>query len=255
MRRSLLAPLLISGVAATIFVATQIDTDDSADSLQPPPATAATTPDIVWTESLERWVIHDAGDWTEHGDAVAVVSIASETTVDDLAGQAPTAEAGDDESFQLLGRKVTADVEQVLWTSPVAPVKLPATIEFRVNGWLQDGSSRRVMMDHGESRIAPGKTYVVALRYEDADCSGDGNPILDSRWALVSTKASIPVTNGVVGAGEFETRDVTPDEYRKATGASLKASAAGKPVKDLGTTLAAAAKAATGEPRNVVRTC
>lgn len=63
-------------------------------------------------------------------------------------------------------------------------------------------------------RIEPGHTYLAAIGFAPATC-GEGDPYIPASWTLLGERAILPYDDSTIGLGEFEGREVTPDEVQK----------------------------------------
>ena len=133
---------------------------------------------LVSIEAKHSIPVTELADWVSYGDAVVVVSITSERDQPMSAEQEKTGEGA-------LDRRVTMEVEDVVWTRPGAD-RPPEVMEVLATGWLlHDGERKPYTLDN-LPRLTVGHEYLMPLA--DFDEAGwdtmsmhlelDGNKLL-----------------------------------------------------------------------------
>lgn len=165
-------------------------------------AAATQQPPVVLADSLDLLDSGTVEDWVSYGSAVAVV-----TVVDERAGQVLEDDLARGEGT--INRDIVMQVDERLWTREGA--NLPDQITISTTGWAwSDGQpEKRVEFGNaGRPRYEVGRQYLVALakwpgtpKDQLANCEDEPE---EGGWAPIGEYASTPVTNGIVGVGEFE---------------------------------------------------
>ncbi|WP_304451492.1 hypothetical protein [Nocardiopsis sp. YSL2] len=189
------------GVAAALVVSvpfTLAVTTSEESPREPMPLMAATS-DIKPNSSVR--------DWVTYADHVVQVRVAEE---EHLPADPVAIERGEG----AMGRRVTLDVQRVLWSSEDAP--RPAPDSYEIGTWgssFTDGNIDDPVPTaaQGHARVEVGHTYIKAIFWEAERCSeGDGRQ--PAMWLTLGGGATIPADNGVIGNGEFEGRVMDADE-------------------------------------------
>lgn len=175
-------------------------------------------PPVVMAEGLDLLASQTAADWVESASVVAVV-----TAVDERSKEidSESLERGEGE----VGRWIDLRIDDVLWTNggPAAP----STVSLGAEGWVwknHDPKHRTEFGLGGRPRLEVGQQYLVALtqfpglsRADAAICGDDAGPDpTAAAWGVIGEYGSVPVTDGVVGPGEFQGTLRTLDEARAA---------------------------------------
>lgn len=154
--------------------------------------------DVFSTTTVEEWV--------KQVDHVAIVKIAAEAEL-------PVSETAKQRGEGLIGREVTAVVQQIVWSHPSAARELPGTFRFNAAGWAftKGIESKYRLGFSNKSYLVTGHTYLIALRYMEWGCPGrmdpqDGGPV--TYWGPFGTYGATPADGGL-GTGEFEGRETT----------------------------------------------
>ncbi|WP_343991865.1 hypothetical protein [Nocardioides dubius] len=158
-------------------------------------------------------------DWVESASVVAVVTAVEERSKEI-----------DEESLQRgegeVGRWVGLRIDQTLWTSSEAAPP-PSVVTLSTEGWIwrnHDPEDRTEFGLGGRPRLEVGEQYLVALTEfpgfaasDAATCEDDLGPDpTGAKWGVIGEYGSVPVTDGVVGPGEFQGTLRTLDEARAA---------------------------------------
>jgi hypothetical protein len=188
--------LCTGGVATGIALAN--DTDDAAPAATPRPAVLASGLSLLPSAS--------ATDWVEYASTVAVV-----TVVDEQADQVDPEDLERGEGT--IDRRVVMRLDERLWSRPSAAV--PDRVTVRTEGWAWGNGDPQQTTElgfAGRPRFEVGRQYLIALAVfpgvpekklstcEDID---PAEASLDE-WGAIGEFAAVPVSNDIVGAGEFE---------------------------------------------------
>ncbi|SDL19238.1 hypothetical protein SAMN05216298_2984 [Glycomyces sambucus] len=140
-----------------------------------------------------------ADDWVTYADHVVVVEAVSEQALEPDAVEVERGEG-------VIGRIVSLTVEDVLWSREGAPQPAPATWEYSGLGWtFTDGDLEdpiEMALD-GFPRVEVGHEYVMAIRWEEAVCTDDGDGV-PAQWRGLGEGSEVPFDEGVLGNGESE---------------------------------------------------
>ncbi|MGW5875728.1 hypothetical protein ACWFMI_04115 [Nocardiopsis terrae] len=147
-----------------------------------------------------------AQDWVTFADHVIQVRAVSEEEV-------PPEPIEIERGEGLIGRVVTLDVEQVLWSADDAPRPAPKTYDYPAWGYTFTGGveNRRIMGVQDQPRVEVGHSYVIAIDWEEARCSPGDEP-QPAMWMGLGDRSVVPVDNGVIGNGEKGGRVQTAKE-------------------------------------------
>lgn len=197
--------MIVKRAVGVASVAAALLASGGCSGTTPPTATevpgAEATP-VVWVSTLDRYASESAKDWATNADAVADVTVMAET-------QLAPAESEVSRGEGLLGRRITVQVNDVLWDNPRTRAELPRTIELNAFGWTFKGDETRTtrLAGRGTSRLEVGHRYVMGVVLLPAECSADEvNP---ATWAPIGGNGVVPFDQKVWGAGEYEGRTVT----------------------------------------------
>lgn len=172
-------------------------------------------PDELHVEGSSYLPSASASEWVTYADHVLVIK-----TVEDKLEQPTDTELERGEGIRL--RTTTLEVERVLWSRTDAAETAPKLIVWKTLGTaFKNGDTDRqyTMIAGGRPRIELDHTYVAAVAYRGERCS-EGDPRQPAEWIPLGEFATLPYENGVLGQGEFEGREVTPQEMREATDSS-----------------------------------
>ncbi len=164
----------------------------------------------VTIQLSDRYPSYTAQDWVTYSDAVALVEVTKEQR-----------EAPSEDDVQLgegtVPRTVTLQVIDILWSAPEG-TPLPQTVKYEALGWaFHSGNteSGAPLVSLDRPRFESGQQYLVALDWEDERCyEGDG--VIPGSWRGLGANSALPVTDGVIGVGEFggQQRDLArAEEY------------------------------------------
>lgn len=144
----------------------------------------------------DRLPNESAADVVTFADHVAVVTVTEDEEL-------PVAKEDLDRGEGLVQRSVHMSVDKVLWSTKSAR-PAPDEIDWRVLGWSFEGevANRTTMAAEDSPRFDVGHTYVVALDWEQPNCSKGG------RWTTLGGSFNAPYEDETIGVGEFEGRDV-----------------------------------------------
>lgn len=173
-----------------------------------------TEPDIMVVHGADHLPSTTASDWATYADHVVVVEAVAEQTL------AP-AQVEIDRGEGLIGRTVTLEVAEVLWSSESAPQPPPKAWEYSAagsmfkNGDVDDTTAVAVAE---RPRVEVGHSYVMAIRWEPAQCS-EGDPMKPAGWRGLGEGSEIPYDGDTLGNGEFEGRVQTAGTFAAAADA------------------------------------
>lgn len=201
--------------------------------------------DVLRTHLSDRYPSTTASDWVTYGDVVAVVKVTGERRGE------PSEDAlkvGKGE----VPRTVTFAVQDVVWERPGVKA-LPTSLEHPALGWrFEDGNVKdaRALVADDRPSLRRGHTYVVAFAWQEERCyEGDG--VIPARWVGLGAGSSIPLADGVLGAGEFagEDRDLETAraDAQKLPEGSVAGEVVGGTVEEVKTLLADATATAKGD--------
>ncbi|NEA34727.1 hypothetical protein G3I17_24160 [Streptomyces sp. SID13031] len=188
-----------------------------------------------------------AADWVTYADHVVVVKVVSEKALQPTQTETERGEG-------LIGRKVSLQVQKVLWSSKTAAQPAPKSWEYNATGWAFTGGKLEdptPVALHERPRMETGHQYVIALAWDGPRCSPEETPEA-GRWMGLGEGSELPFDGGVIGAGENEGAVQTVGEARTDAAeagavADLEDQLAGKTAADLVSSL----KAATPEVKQV----
>ncbi|MFJ3665843.1 hypothetical protein ACIPSE_05250 [Streptomyces sp. NPDC090106] len=139
-----------------------------------------------------------AKDWVTHADHVVVASPTAEKDTnrrDYTAGQYAYA----------TDREVTFRADQVLWSARQPDRSLDKEFTMTAPGWqVTRGGTRVKRTAPNASRLEPGHTYLLALRWSD-----DG-------WTVLGEGAAVPFDDGVGDQGEWCGRELGKEDVASA---------------------------------------
>ena len=212
-------------------------------------------PAVVMAESLDLLSSASADDWVRHGSVVAVV-----TVVGEQAGDIPEEDLDSGEGT--IGRDIEMRIDERLWSRP--GVSVPGHITVSTTGWAwAEGrpKERTRFVNAGRPWFEVGQQYLVALarwpatpKSERTSCEDEPE---EGGWGPIGEYAAAPVSDGIVGVGEFEgaRRSLadalraaqSPEEELAVEGGTLRGSLFGKTVAAVAPALDAAAAVTTPE--------
>jgi hypothetical protein len=207
------------------------------------PETALAEPHVVMVEGADHLPSEAAADWVTYADHVVVVSAVAEATV-------PPTQLELDRGEGLIGRTVTLEISEVLWSREGAPMAAPTTWEYAAIGaQFIDGDTTAPleMALHERPRVEVGHTYVMAIRWEVERCEeGETEP---AQWRGLGEGSEIPFDDAVLGNGELEGDIQSAQQFAAAaaeeTVIGLEEQVAGQTVDALVSELEAATPVAT----------
>ncbi|MEU5161288.1 hypothetical protein AB0G74_17000 [Streptomyces sp. NPDC020875] len=157
----------------------------------------------VTVHGLDRLPSETAEEWVASADHVVSVTATSATEVPPTAEEVARGEG-------VIGRTVDLTINNVLWSRPAAAQPAPTTWQYSAAGWqFKNGDlvNRREMALHGQPRVEPGHTYIMAIAWQAAQCGEDGTT--PAGWVGLGGGSEVAFDNGVIGNGESEGK-VTP---------------------------------------------
>lgn len=163
-----------------------------------PPETVLPEPDVVMVEGSDHLPSETAADWVTYADHVVVVNAVSEASV-------PPTQVELDRGEGLIGRTVTLEISEVLWSREGAPTAAPTTWEYTAIGaqFIEgDTAAPLEMALHERPRVEVGHTYVMAIRWEAERCEGD--EVEPAQWRGLGEGSEIPFDDATLGNGELE---------------------------------------------------
>lgn len=249
--------LAVGGVVVGAAIATGVASGFTlAGRSDRPSPDRADQPTVVIAEGLELLSSATAEDWVSYGSAVVVVTVVGEREGEVVEGDRQYEEG-------TVNRDVDLRVDQRLWVRPNA--ELPDQITIGTTGWAWsdgDPAERVEFANAGRPRYELGKQYLVALAEwpatpEDRLDSCEDEPEAGG-WAPIGQFASAPVTDGVIGIGEFEGTERSleealeaaklPEEAMAVQGGSLRSHLTGKSVDTVVPVLELAASTTSPKP-------
>lgn len=161
-------------------------------------------PGVFMVDALEERTVDTADDWASAADLVVTATVVDETEI------RPSSETAGRGGFDLIGRTVEVNVDDILWRSPDVTRTVPSSLTFDAFGWMEgDKGPRQEVASHGSARLEVGHSYVLGLFWRPAECSV-GDATHAAHWSVLSSGTILPADDGVVGRGEFEGRLVGP---------------------------------------------
>lgn len=166
-------------------------------------------------EGLDLLSGSTAEDWVRYASFVATVSV-----VDERAASIPKEDLERGEG--MVDRVIDIRIDRTLWSRPgVTP---PTTVTTTAAGWTWgdgDPGTRTAFALADRPRLEVGRQYVVAFAsypgLDPAQAERCGDPATPTRWGPVGSGGAVPVTDGVVGVGEFEGADRDLDQALAAS--------------------------------------
>jgi len=224
---TLCAALVAGGVAAGFQL---VEGDEKAKP-------AAIEPKVALANGLDILPSSTAQDWAAYANVVATVTVVAERAEQVLQEDIERGEG-------TIGRAIDLHIDTPLWARPGQTV--PDQVTINTLGWVwKDGdpAARTEFGPDNRPRLELGRQYLVALALfpgvapEDlASC--DEPPPADAtepKWGVLGTHAAAPVTNGIVGTGEFEgivhTLQWLTSELTEELNATLRGELLGQPVE------------------------
>ncbi|MGW1024171.1 hypothetical protein ACWD4J_10690 [Streptomyces sp. NPDC002577] len=229
--------LALAGAAAAMVASTVV--------LAAAPDGPRSGQNIILGQGSDHLPSETASDWVTYADHVVVVTVAGEQEI-------PPTELEVARGEGVIGRELTLEIEQVLWSRDGAP-QAPSTWNYSAVGYeFKDGdTSNRTKMALAERpRVESGHQYVMAMVWEEAECS-DGDEPAPAQWRGLGEGSEVPFDNGVIGQGELAgvTRSASVARTAAAdTTGSLEAELAGQGAQ----ALVAALQSATPEESSAV---
>jgi hypothetical protein len=250
--------LAVGGIVAGAVIATGVASGSTlAGRPDRPSADRADQPTVVLAEGLELLSSATAEDWVAYGSAVVVVTVVGERAGEVVEGDRQYEEG-------TVNRDVDLRVDQRIWVRPDAEVPDQITIGTTGWAWSEGDPMQRVeFVNAGRPRYELGKQYLVALAEwpatpEDRLASCEDEPEMGG-WAPIGQFASTPVTDGIIGVGEFEGTERSlnealeaadrPEDAMAVEGGSLRGLLTGKSVHAVAPVLKLAAS--TTSPREI----
>ncbi|MEU5155305.1 hypothetical protein [Glycomyces sp. NPDC021274] len=158
-------------------------------------------------EGVDHLPSETAADWVTYADHVVVVSAVSEVSV-------PPSQTELDRGEGIIGRTVTLEVSEVLWSRDGTLVAPPATWDYSAIGaqFTEGNTSEPFEMAlHERPRVEVGHSYVMAIRWEPERCEdGESEP---AQWRGLGEGSEIPYDDGVLGNGELEGEIQSPQQF------------------------------------------
>jgi hypothetical protein len=163
------------------------------------PAGPGAADEVMLGMGSDNYPSTTAEDWVTYADHVIVVEAVSEAPI------APTEEELE-RGEGIIGRTVSLTIEDVLWSREGAPRAAPETWDYNALGWhFSEGDTENAveMALADFPRVEVGHQYVMAIRWEAATCSEDGD-FTPAKWRGLGEGSEIPFDDGVLGNGESE---------------------------------------------------
>lgn len=182
-------------VAASAAVGIAVAALAAPDETVPPES----APDFIMAEGVDHLPSETAADWITYADHVVVVTAVEEETL-------PPAPIEIERGEGLLARTVTLRIDQVLWSSESAAQPAPETWVYGAvgsqftRGDVEDPTP--IALAH-RPRVEVGHSYVMAMRWEAAQCS-EGDATTPAQWRGLGEGSEIPYDDETLGQGESE---------------------------------------------------
>ncbi|MDA1361701.1 hypothetical protein O1R50_18885 [Glycomyces luteolus] len=180
-----------------------IDTPEPLSPSQP-------LPEVVMVEGVDHLPSETAADWVTYADHVVVVNAVSEISV-------PPTQIELDRGEGLIGRIVTLEISEILWSREGAPVAPPDTWDYSAIGaQFTEGNTAEPyeMALHERPRVEVGHSYVMAIRWEPERCEdGESEP---AQWRGLGEGSEIPYDDAALGNGELEGEIQSPQQFGAA---------------------------------------
>ncbi|WP_150236552.1 hypothetical protein [Nocardiopsis quinghaiensis] len=137
-----------------------------------------------------------AQDWVTHADHVILARAVDEVVHEPLPIEVERGEG-------MVGRTVTLEVKEVLWSAPDPAQPAPTTYEYPAWGFVFNGGVDNMtpIGTQDEPRVEVGHDYVIAIDWEEARCTPGDEP-QPAMWMGLDNNSVIPADDGVVGNGE-----------------------------------------------------
>ncbi|MFG3342510.1 hypothetical protein [Glycomyces sp. NPDC048151] len=175
-----------------------------------PPETVLPEPGVVMVEGADHLPSETAADWVTYADHVVVVNAVAETAV-------PPTQIELDRGEGLIGRTVTLEIAEVLWSREGSLMEAPTTWEYTAIGaqFVEgDTSAPLEMALHERPRVEVGHTYVMAIRWEVERCEdGETEP---AQWRGLGEGSEIPFDDATLGNGELEGEIQSAEQFAAA---------------------------------------
>lgn len=182
---------------------------------------------LVIAAGADRFPNSTAADWITYADHVVLGSVTQERRV-------PPSPVETERGEGLVLRELTISVDKVLWSAPGEKPTAPSIFQWPALGWEFKSDPfphETIMTGEHAPRLEVGNTYIFALDRPAGYC--EATPAGAPTWRGLGAASVLPVSDGVIGSGEFESRLVSPADVRpewEEIGATLAASVAGKDV-------------------------
>lgn len=217
--RGPLAPALVIAAALAATATAQLTgagSDSGAEGNRAPvagvPITLVHGTEVTGSDSVQ--------DWAAAADYVVTARITAEEKL-----AAPKSETVDP-ADELIGRRVSVDVERVHWAAADAPQAAPSEFTMTAFGWRPTPAGDSELAGEHAARLEVGHTYLLALAWKRAEC-GEGERI-PAAWTVIGPGGALPADEEVLGNGEFEGALVQQDSGRLAGGHEGKGSVLAK---------------------------
>jgi hypothetical protein len=195
----IIASASVTGIAVAALAAPAVD------------GQAAPEPDVLLAHGSDHLPSVTATDWVTYADHVLVVEAVAEETV-------PPSESELERGEGIIGRVVSLEVQDVLWSREGAPQAAPETWDYSALGWHFDGGDPDDAVEMALAdfpRVEVGHQYVMAIRWEEAVCSpGD---YLPAQWRSLGEGSEIPFDDATLGNGESEGTVQDAEAFAAAT--------------------------------------
>ncbi|GLF97171.1 hypothetical protein [Streptomyces yaizuensis] len=168
----------------------------------------------IEVHGIDRLPSETAEEWVAYADHVVSVTATSATEVPATPEEIARGEG-------VIGRNVNLSVNNVLWSRTGVAQPAPTSWQYSAAGWqFKNGDlvNRREMAIHGQPRVEPGHTYIMAIAWQAAQCGEDGTT--PAGWIGLGGGSEVAFEGGIIGNGENE-GTVTPAQ--PVTGAAAKA--------------------------------
>lgn len=139
---------------------------------------------VIVASPLEILPAESAPDWVTYSDHLVTVIASGEREV-------PPGEGESTGGGSIVGREVTFDVRETLWSREGSP-ELPAQLSWQWGGWQEsDEGDRRPWLLEGAAPIEIGQSYVIPVVLIEWGAE-------PAAWAPLSVTAVIPVVDDVL---------------------------------------------------------
>jgi hypothetical protein len=165
-------------------------------------------PDVVIAQGDDRLPSTTVTDWVTYADHVVVVVASTEKLLPPTRTELERGEG-------LLGRTVTLQVTDVLWSRDGAP-PVPKRWDYHAVGATFTGGHPEKPTPvalYDQPRLERGHRYIMAITWEEPRCSSGDVP-QPGQWMGLGEGSQLPFDGGVIGQGENQGRSQNASQAR-----------------------------------------